>query len=147
MFESKEWKEEKRRIKNLKEALESLGEIPKNEKVFTFSCRFFNVTSFFQDNGELRYAPKKLLKQQMVLNKHIENSGRNESGVNRTHRGEVALADNVYWGDCFGIWTFTVRECLKLSPEIQQTLINGQVYPFLESHIPDMIKLCKELLA
>lgn len=42
--------------------------------------------------------------------REINKAGRNPYGHNRTEHGQMVTKDNLYFGNVWGIWTFTVRE-------------------------------------
>lgn len=46
------------------------------------------------------------------LQKHIQAAGRDLYGMNRTQKGETVLADKVFLGNIFGIWTNTAKHFL-----------------------------------
>ena len=80
---------------------------------------FFNLTSPWHDRGlhglitklqqvNWRGQYDSAIEQLRRLQSMFEQSGRHEYGWNRTKPGEVVTEHNVYLGNVFGVWTFTV---------------------------------------
>ena len=80
---------------------------------------FFNLTSPWHDRGLHGLVAKiqqvnwrgqydSTIEQLRQLQSLFEQSGRNPYGWNRTKSGEVVTEHNVYLGNVFGVWTFTI---------------------------------------
>lgn len=164
----KKWVQERQRIISLREELNSLGEIPKDSvSAFKYAVNFFNIVSSFQDEGLIKNAPEEILKEQEALNKHIENAGRCEYGINRTKCGEKVTLDNTYWGNIFGLYTFSGEDWIKNesvyrgfskqwlknpkgyeeNPFSRKVVVDFQVIPFFKSHYEKMLSICEKMIA
>ena len=80
---------------------------------------FFNLTSPWHDRGLHSLITKlqqvnwrgqydSTIEQLRQLQSLFEQSGRNPYGWNRTKPGEAVTEHNVYLGNVFGVWTFTI---------------------------------------
>ena len=161
------WPAEKERLNCFSQKLLSLGEFPQVANAFHYAVRFFQIVSDFQDVGSIYNAPEEFAETQCIFNRHIYNAGRNDHGINRTKRGETVTLENTYWGGVFGLFTKNGQEWSDCSsvyhgfssqwledpsqydadPEIRKVLVDFQVKPFIESHLPKMLELCDKLLA
>lgn len=85
---------------------------------------FFNLTSPWHDRGlhgliaklqqvNWRGQYDSTIEQLRQLQSLFEQSGRHEYGWNRTKPGEVVTEHNVYLGNVFGVWTFTIADFRK----------------------------------
>lgn len=163
----KKWTQERQRIISLRENLNCLGEIPKDSvSVFQYAVNFFNVVSNFQDEGLIGNAPIEMLEEQKTLNQHIKNAGRCEFGINRTKYGEKVTLGNTYWGNIFGLYTFSGEKWMKdeceysgfskqwlknpksyeENPLSRKVIADFQVIPFLKSHYGKMLSICEKMI-
>lgn len=117
--------------KELETVLGELDELAKNLKpLINMSDRcsalvaFFNLTSPWHDRGLLgvismleeanwkgRY--DSMIEQLRELHALFEHTGRSPHGWNRTKCGEIVTEHNVYLGNVFGVWTFTIAHFRK----------------------------------
>ena len=98
--------EETARIKQLLNDLTKLGEFPKDSKsIIQFTVRFFNIISFFQDDGLIQYQPNSVADLVEVANKVITVCGRQptKTSWNQSNRGEKVTLDNVMLGAVWGL--------------------------------------------
>ena len=94
--------EETARIKQLLNDLTKLGEFPKDSKsIIQFTVRFFNIISFFQDDGLIQYQPNSVADLVEVANKVITVCGRQptKTSWNQSNRGEKVTLDNAMLGE------------------------------------------------
>lgn len=94
--------------------------------------------------------------QLIKLEGHFVNAGRDQSGMNRTERGERVSADKVYLGGIFGLFTHPVPfwvtrrgEPKGAHPDYPDMngydLIAWHATRFMGSHIGPMVQLIDEL--
>ena len=156
------------RLKELKQQLNDLGEFPTDYKSsFQYAVDFFNIVSSFHDDGFIYNSPKTLNDEQHNFNACIHNCGRQSCGINRTVKGETVTLKNTYWGDIFGIWTFTGEhfmeddatypdfhrwlkeesksKCEK-NPPVAWVISTMQIKPFVENGRNRLIDLCDKLI-
>lgn len=99
---------------------------------------FFNTTSQWQDNDhellgkaikafdEVNYGQfNRVLNCLGGLRLHIDNSGRNKYGMNRTDPFETVTPDKVFLGNVFGLWTKTVAYWVTTKDEPKDGWKNG----------------------
>lgn len=162
------WKQDLQRIRSFRDSLTTLGEIPKDSKtVYEYAVKFFDLVSRFQDEGLICNAPSEILNEQKSLNQHITNAGRCEYGINRTKRGEEVTLANTYWGNIFGLYTFTGEKWMQsediyegfasqwlknpskydAKPLCRKIVADFQVIPFLASHYKEMLSICDKMIA
>ena len=145
------WIKERERISKLKCEIESLGEFPAYYKdAFQYAIDFFNIISSFQDDGYIYNAPIKLEDAQNEFNKHIKDAGRNEFGFNRTKPGEKVTLENTYWGNIYGISTFSAAHLLydyEHNPPLGVVISYMQIRPFIKLHMGRLLNLCNIFLS
>ncbi|HYD18508.1 MAG TPA: hypothetical protein VEF76_08525 [Patescibacteria group bacterium] len=80
------------------------------------------------------------------LQVHVQQSGRDPYGWNRTEKGETVTGDNVYLGNIYGrftktanYWQSSFSRDHSYADEDRQ-IIGGQAKGFVESHVPKMHK-------
>lgn len=87
------------------------------------------------------------------LQVHVQQSGRDPYGWNRTERGETVTGDNVYLGNVFGRFTKTAsywqRSFNQDHPHADEDrqIISGQAKGFVESHAPKMQTDIRKIIA
>lgn len=113
--------EETARIKQLLNDLTKLGEFPKDSKsIIQFTVRFFNIISFFQDDGLIQYQPDSVADLVEVANKVITVCGRQptKTSWNQSNRGEKVTLDNVMLGAVWGLPIKPARFWISCSKKI-----------------------------
>lgn len=98
-----------------------------------------------------------------ILQKHVENAGRNPYGINRTKKGDTVNTENVYLGNVFGIWTkpasYWLEKKEELTKELRPDVSANPQNPvttwycindycaggFLKSHTKGMLQVIDEL--
>jgi len=55
-----------------------------------------------------------------TLQKHFENAGRCQFGINRTKSGQPVTADDVWLGNVFGLWTKTAAYWLSREEDLKK---------------------------
>lgn len=127
MFEKKALKEIQPQLQELEKEMIKISD--KTNKVEAI-IRLFQIISPLQDAGGFSKLVGKLsgkkkyssqLEAAVILQKHIENAGRNLYGMNRTHEGEEVTASNVFLGNVFGLWTKTADYWLRNKSKLEQT--------------------------
>lgn len=94
-----------------------MQEISKMDNKVEAIIRLFKVISPLHDKGGFSQTICKLQKKNYgqldqiisaleVLQKHFENAGRDEYGINRTKAGEEVTSAKVFLGNVFGLWTY-----------------------------------------
>jgi len=149
------------RLQELKGILERYSNLPQNPKlVLKALVDFFDEISEFQDQGYFclgnnmnmqKYFPK-AYEQLNIINSHLDNAGRCRRGFNRTSVGQPVTTNDVYLGDIYGIFTFTVEKWINETPEysthmaiidkstgkpiwLTKLIAEYQARPFIKSHI------------
>jgi len=100
-------------LTTLKNDMERIKAMPNKVEAI---IELFRIISPLQDAGGFSQTVFKLqeknygqiddtLKALESLQKHINNAGRDEYGMNRTQKGEAITAAKIFLGDVFGIWT------------------------------------------
>lgn len=110
VVEKKKIEEEMVRICNLKTELLRLGGCPEETvEIFAYAIKFFNITSKFQDEGNVKYLGLK--ETQKLFNSVLATVGRSYSkfGMNRTQKGQKVTLDNLYCGEIYGLEYNTAR--------------------------------------
>lgn len=98
--------EERVRIKQLLNDLTKLGTFPSDSKnIIQFTVKFFNIVSFFQDEGLIQYQPDSVSNYVDIANKVITVSGRQPTKTtwNQSNYGEKVTLDNVKLGAVWGL--------------------------------------------
>lgn len=136
---------EVRRIDNLRTQLEELGEVPKNDyAAFAYLIRFFNIVSFFEDEGMVMLRDAKLSRE---FNFVILRCGRNLYGMNRTLKGEEINFDNVWLGDVCGLFTHPAAWWIKQEDKTALVqLASYKVIPFVSENREALLNLCNRAL-
>jgi hypothetical protein len=154
-------KSQRSRLQEMKGILERYSNLPQNPKlVLKALVDFFDEMSEFQDQGYFnvgnsikmqKYFPN-AYKELSIINSHLSNSGRCTYGFNRTSVGQQVTAKNVYLGDIYGIFTFTVEKWINETPEenthmdiidkstnkpiwLTKLIAEYQAGPFIKSHL------------
>ncbi len=130
--------------------------------------RFFDSMSKWHDRGindliaaleEVNYCQyDEVLEKLRILQKHFENAGRDEHGMNRTKRGETVTADRVFLGDIYGLWTRPVPFWKQVKDEAKggwghsgmehlnaYDVVALQARNFMASHASPMIAIIDRL--
>jgi hypothetical protein len=151
----------------LLELKEELKRVQANAEINSLVAliELFQVVSPWHDRGlrniitsfeEVNYGQfNEVLRALKALNKHFENAGRNLSGMNRTKPGQEVTSENVFLGDKFGLWTFSVRSWMEPDTrEIEVNMCSTKISAydaisrsargFIESHRP-MIEIIDQL--
>ena len=134
-------------VQNLKAIVDSIS----TQNCYDKIVEFFTITSHLQDCSDgIRQLPLKGFKvcgkrseqrklAEIELEKflaQIHKAGRCSYGYNRTEPGETVTKDNLYFGDIYGIWTFTVRkfedECKNVA--YVQKHVRNQITGFVKSY-------------
>ena len=106
-------------IRELNTLTENIRPLLRKSDRCTALVAFFNLTSPWHDRGLYGLITKlrqvnwrgqydSTIEQLHQLQSLFEQSGRHSSGWNRTKPGEVVTEHNVYLGNVFGVWTFTI---------------------------------------
>lgn len=115
-----------KRLKNLFNDLVKLGNFPANDArgVIRYSVKFFDIISFFQDNGYVQYLPDDLAEYVNTINEVIENCGRfpGQPRWNPTNTGEKVTIDNMILGGVFSLPIKPVRYWLNCSKSYTLTI-------------------------
>lgn len=135
-------------------------ELINTENCYDKIVKFFQITSELQDRSEeimkllppiegINFCGWKSAKRKQSENsrmrarikldgllREINKAGRDSFGHNRTKPGEDVTKDNIYFGDVWGIGTFSIRtfeeECKK--DTFVQTHIRNQITRFVKSY-------------
>ena len=148
-----------KRLKNLFNDLVKLGNFPANDArgVIRYSVKFFDIISFFQDDGYVQYLPDDLAEYVDTINEVIKNCGRfpGQPRWNPTNTGEKVTIDNMilggvfslpikparYWLNCSKSYTLTIDyHC----PAIPKTKLPTKI---TLTHLSEIIKEDKPLSA
>lgn len=136
--------------------------IPKDDAIYDYAIRFFNITTAFQDKHLLKDGLLHDTESFDIFKKHIHNTGRNMDGWVRSHPGEKVTEDNVFLGNVFGIWTFNIRKFKEFDRRDSKennkyvqddrnfTKWSVQIYQlrdYLKSHVQPMQDLIHTMLA
>ena len=115
-----------KRLKNLFNDLVKLGNFPANDArgVIRYSVKFFDIISFFQDNGYVQYLPDDLAEYVDTINEVIKNCGRfpGQPRWNPTNTGEKVTIDNMILGDIFSLPIKPARYWLNCSKSYTLTI-------------------------
>lgn len=115
-----------KRLKNLFNDLVKLGNFPANDAsgVIRYSVKFFDIISFFQDNGYVQYLPDDLAEYVNTINEVIENCGRfpGQPRWNPTNTGEKVTIDNMILGGVFSLPIKPARYWLNCSKSYTLTI-------------------------
>jgi len=142
---ARDLKKEKKQFELLKtEMLEIRNTL--NSGPIHSAVKLFQVISLIQDAGGFSKLITKLQKKNygqldkvinalQVLQKHIQNAGRSEYGINRTKTGETVDFSNVWFGNIDGIWTKSALYWL----ENRNERIDLQAKEFASSHVSDIL--------
>ena len=106
-------------IRELNTLVENIKPLLHKSDRCTALVAFFNLISPWHDRGFHNLITKlqqvnwhgqydSRIEQLRRLQSMFEQSGRHEYGWNRTKQGEVVTEHNVYLGNVFGVWTFTI---------------------------------------
>ena len=136
--------------------------IPKDDAIYDYAIRFFNITTAFQDKHLLKDGLLHDTESFDIFKKHIYNTGRQMDGWVRSHPGEKVTEDNVFLGNVFGIWTFNISKFKEFdrrhSEENNEYVQNDrnftkwsvqiyQLQDYLKSHVQPMQDLIHTMLA
>ncbi len=115
-----------KRLKNLFNDLVKLGNFPANDArgVIRYSVKFFDIISFFQDNGYVQYLPDDLAEYVDTINEVIKNCGRfpGQPRWNPTNTGEKVTIDNMILGGIFSLPIKPARYWLNCSKSYTLTI-------------------------
>ena len=98
--------DERARIRTLLNDLTKLGKFPSDSKaIIQFTVKFFNIVSFFQDDGLIQYQPDSVAEFVDVANKVITVCGRRDDkkSWNQSEHGQKVTLDNVMLGAVWGL--------------------------------------------
>jgi hypothetical protein len=92
--------------------------------------------AFIGKKGEPYRSPEETesLKKQQFFIEEVCKGGRSEFGRNRTKKGEKVTADNVYFGDIYGLYTLPVRKWAETTDKDAQETIANQIIRFVTSY-------------
>ena len=115
-----------KRLKNLFNDLVKLGNFPANDArgVIRYSVKFFDIISFFQDDGYVQYLPDDLAEYVDTINEVIKNCGRfpGQPRWNPTNTGEKVTIDNMILGGVFSLPIKPARYWLNCSKSYTLTI-------------------------
>lgn len=115
-----------KRLKNLFNDLVKLGNFPANDArgVIRYSVKFFDILSFFQDDGYVQYLPNDLAEYVDTINEVIKNCGRfpGQPRWNPTNTGEKVTIDNMILGGIFSLPIKPARYWLNCSKSYTLTI-------------------------
>lgn len=115
-----------KRLKNLFNDLVKLGNFPANDArgVIRYSVKFFDILSFFQDDGYVQYLPDDLAEYVDTINEVIKNCGRfpGQPRWNPTNTGEKVTIDNMILGGIFSLPIKPARYWLNCSKSYTLTI-------------------------
>lgn len=115
-----------KRLKNLFNDLVKLGNFPANDArgVILYSVKFFDILSFFQDDGYVQYLPDDLAEYVDTINEVIKNCGRfpGQPRWNPTNTGEKVTIDNMILGGVFSLPIKPARYWLNCSKSYTLTI-------------------------
>lgn len=115
-----------KRLKNLFNDLVKLGNFTANDArgVIRYSVKFFDIISFFQDNGYVQYLPDDLAEYVDTINEVIKNCGRfpGQPRWNPTNTGEKVTIDNMILGGIFSLPIKPARYWLNCSKSYTLTI-------------------------
>lgn len=115
-----------KRLKNLFNDLVKLGNFPANDArgVIRYSVKFFDIISFFQDNGYVQYLPDEMAEYTDSINTVIKNCGRfpGQPRWNPTNTGEKVTIDNMILGGIFSLPIKPARYWLNCSKSYTLTI-------------------------
>lgn len=127
--------------------------IPKDFSLYDYAIKYFNIIAKFQDKGLLKPELCQDNETFQNLSKHINASGRCAYGCVRSGRGAEVTENNVYLGDVFGIWTFTIQKFKESARQsgstrdfTQWAIQIYQLQSFLKSHVEPTKKLVNTML-
>ena len=169
--QQKEISQLKKAISSLQKDVENLENQPNKVEAL---IKLFQIISPIYDEGgfsaliikldKVNYGQfTKTIELINILQKHIENAGRDPYGMNRTKKGERVTSENVYLGDVFGIWTkkasFWLEKKEELTKELRPDISANPKNPvttwycindycaggFLKSHTKGMLQAIDEL--
>lgn len=157
----------KRELQQLRQALHRASE---SRDPLTEIVHFFDTVSRWHDRGigdliaafeEVNYGQyDAVLEKLRTLQKHFENAGRCEYGWNRTKRGETVVADQVFLGNIYGLFTHPVPFWQQRKDEKKggwgfsgmdnlnaYDVVSQQARQFMTSHTSPMIAILNDLQA
>lgn len=115
-----------KRLKNLFNDLVKLGNFPANDArgVIRYSVKFFDILSFFQDDGYVQYLPDDLAEYVDTINEVIKNCRRfpGQPRWNPTNTGEKVTIDNMILGGIFSLPIKPARYWLNCSKSYTLTI-------------------------
>ena len=115
-----------KRLKNLFNDLVKLGNFPANDArgVIRYSVKFFDILSFFQDDGYVQYLPDDLAEYVDTINEVIKNCGRfpGQPRWNPTNTGKKVTIDNMILGGVFSLPIKPARYWLNCSKSYTLTI-------------------------
>lgn len=133
----------KHAIEVLKELEKELSIVEETRDPLDQIVKLFAVVSPVSDElGEIKEAIKprnadaKVAFNDLVV--HLEQTGRNKYGMNRTEKDQAVTGDNVYLGGTHELFTKSVNDwknILKNEDANTQQIIYGQAQGFVNSHL------------
>jgi len=111
-----------KQVTGLIREMETIQQIPNKIEAIV---RLFQVISPIQDAGGFRTTLEQIKSKNYgqvspiviealeTLQKHFDNAGRCQFGINRTKSGQPVTADDVWLGNVFGLWTKTAAYWLS----------------------------------
>ncbi len=135
-------------LEDMRSALQSLGPIPNDMRIYDYAVHFFNIIAQFQDKYSVTEAMFKDSKENAsVLAKHISNAGRDQYGWVRAKKGEPVTLNNLYLGNIAGLWTKPAATFKEMPDDkYVQTHIQAQLRNFIKSHREPMMEQIGKVL-
>ena len=148
-------------LPNLKNLEEQLKEVERISNPIDRIVKFFDVMSPWDDNSQSisnviakfekagsHHAEK--LEDLKNLRAHINNSGRDPHGWNRTTTGETVTSQKVFLGNTHGLFTLSAAKWQESfnrpnPPADTQKIIENQAKTFVSSHIGPMREIIGSL--
>jgi hypothetical protein len=118
-----------KQVMGLTREMETIQQMPNKIEAIV---RLFQVISPIQDAGGFKATLKQIQSKNYgqvspiviealeTLQKHFENAGRCQFGINRTKVGQPVTADDVWLGNVFGLWTKTAAYWLGREEELKK---------------------------
>ena len=129
--------------------------IPQDNSLLDYAVKFFNITTRFQDKYLETLKSTTLANKSAsdILIRHIENSGHGD--ICRTERNQPVTDENVFLGNIFGIWTFSIKDWKESFAKhadapnhdfVKWAVCIYQLQNFLKSHVTPMQNLINSIL-
>lgn len=154
----------------LQQLRQTLQRASESRDPLTEIVQFFDSMSRWHDRGigdliaafeEVNYGQyDAVLEKLRTLQKHFANAGRDEYGWNRTKRGETVVADKVFLGNIYGLFTHPVPFWKQRKDEKKggwgfsgmenlnaYDVVSEQARKFMSSHTSPMIAIISNLEA